>query len=92
MGLPYSPKATCSGGMVLSTKCHADNSTERDAKGKLLVGYTALADHAFHSSLGYNQWMDNSPTGLFVAADGVTQTGLNPQKPWVQSHGHNGKW
>src|SRR6266568_6264937 len=25
-GMPYSPKATCSGGSVLGTSCHADNN------------------------------------------------------------------
>ena len=55
-----------------------------------MVGYTKLADHAFHAALGYNEWMDNSDKALFMV-NGM-QTGLNPQKPWLQSHGHNGKW
>jgi hypothetical protein len=85
-GMPYSPKQTCTGGGLVS--CHGG-----------YAGYTKLADHAFHASLGYNEWMDNDPTGLFIGngAPGSlvpngTQTGLNPQKPWLQSHGHNGKW
>ncbi len=89
-GMPYSPKATCSGGSVLGTSCHADNNHSNMSNGKPMVGYTALADHAFHAALGYNEWMDNSDKALFMV-DGV-QTGLNPQKPWLQSHGHNGKW
>jgi hypothetical protein len=84
-GMPYSPKQTCSTATpgINTGACH---------------DYTALADHAFHASLGFNEWMDNDPSGLFIgdgsaggAADGI-QTGLNPQKPWLQSHGHNGKW
>ena len=97
-GMPYSPKATCSGGSITSTKCHADNTTEKNKNGTPVIGYTALADHAFHAALGYNEWMDNSNSGLFKtsiakgdATDGMT-TSLNPQKPWLQSHGHNGKW
>jgi hypothetical protein len=90
-GMPYSPKQTCTGGGVNSTKCHADNTTEKKAGSATpLVGYTAMADHAFHAALGYNEWMDNSDKALFMV-DGI-QTGLNPQKPWLQSHGHNGKW
>jgi hypothetical protein len=96
-GFPYSPKQTCSGGGVDSTRCHSDNSTDKNAAGKTLKGYTALADHAFHASLGLNEWMDNSPSGLFLSTGelGVpagTQTGLAANKPWTQSHGHNGKW
>ena len=55
----------------------------------------------------YPQYVGNDPSGLFISngstfpqasPDGTssvpagTQTGLNPQKPWLQSHGHNGKW
>ena len=81
-GMPYSPKQTCMGGGNLS--CHTTGNTVG------LKSYTDLAEHAFHSSLGINEWMDNSISGLFME-DGK-QTGLNPQKPWLQSHGHNGKW
>ena len=98
-GMPYSPKQTCSGGGIQSGQCHSDNTAATNsATGKKLTGYTTLADHAFHAALGYNEWMDNDPSGLFIS-DGTggivpkgTQTGLNPQKPWLQSHGHNGKW
>lgn len=91
-GFPYSPKQTCTGGGAVkadgTAACHGG-----------IAGYSKLADHAFHAALGYNEWMDNDPTGLFIG-DGSTgslvskgtQTGLNPQKPWLQSHGHNGKW
>jgi hypothetical protein len=89
-GMPYSPKATCTGGGVQTGTCHADNTAAKNSAGKTVVGYTALADHAFHAALGYNEWMDNSDKALFMV-DGK-QTGLNPQKPWLQSHGHNGKW
>lgn len=85
-GMPYSPKQTCNAGT-----CHGGEA-----------GYAKLAKHAFHSALGWNEWMDNDPSGLFISpsdhvVNGATikagvQTGLNPQKPWLQSHGHNGKW
>ncbi|QWV96409.1 cytochrome C [Geomonas nitrogeniifigens] len=85
-GMPYSPKQTCTGGGA--TNCHGG-----------YAGYDQLSKHAFHAALGWNEWMDNDPSGLFIG-DGSndslvpkgTQTGLNPQKPWLQSHGHNGKW
>lgn len=90
-GMPYSPKQTCSGGNAQvngAATCHGG-----------YAGYEKLSKHAFHAALGWNEWMDNDPTGFFIGdgsagslvAQGV-QTGLNPQKPWVQSHGHNGKW
>ncbi len=96
-GFPYSPKQTCMGGGNLS--CH----TPGNSAG--LKSYDELSKHAFHAALGFNEWMDNDPSGLFISPDthnlgdpgnttvqaGV-QTGLNPQKPWLQSHGHNGKW
>jgi len=86
-GFPYSPKQTCSTatpGVNDNFACH---------------NYSNISKHAFHASLGFNEWMDNDPSGYFVG-DGSsgslvaqgTQTGLNPQKPWLQSHGHNGKW
>lgn len=81
-GMPYSPKQTCTGGGNLS--CHTTGNTAN------LKSYADMADNAFHSALGYNEWMDNSDSGLF--SEGGIQTGLNPQKPWLQSHGHNGKW
>lgn len=81
-GMPYSPKQTCTGSGNLS--CHTDGNT------KGLKSYSDLAGHAFHATLGHNEWMDNSDSALFVV-NGI-QTGLNPQKPWLQSHGHNGKW
>jgi hypothetical protein len=91
-GFPYSPKATCGLG-----GCH--DGAALDSKGKVLASYAKLADHAFHAALGFNEWMDNDPSGLFIGDGSVgslvaagTQTGLNPQKPWLQSHGHNGKW
>lgn len=95
-GMPYSPKQTCFGSKDGgATKCHGDDAT----KPKLAKSYTDLADHAFHASLGYNEWMDNDPSGLFIGDGSVgslvpagTQTGLAPTKPWLQSHGHNGKW
>lgn len=85
-GMPYSPKQTCMGmpGQNGTNGCHSPNNTAG------LKSYADLAEHAFHSSLGMNEWMDNSVSGLFME-DGK-QTGLNPQKPWLQSHGHNGKW
>ena len=81
-GMPYSPKQTCTGGG--STNCHSNGNT------KGLKSYSDLAEHAFHASLGINEWMDNSQSGLFM--ENGRQTGLNAQKPWLQSHGHNGKW
>lgn len=85
-GFPYSPKQTCSTatpGVNSNFACH---------------NYSNIAKHAYHSALGFNEWMDNDPSGLFIGdgstggvADGI-QTGLSPQKPWLQSHGHNGKW
>jgi hypothetical protein len=81
-GMPYSPKQTCTGGGNMS--CHSDGNTVG------LKSYSDLANHAFHSALGYNEWMDNSDSGLFM--ENGKQTGLNPQKPWLQSHAHNGKW
>jgi len=85
-GLPYSPKQSCSFATpgVNTGTCH---------------DYSNISQHAFHASLGFNEWMDNDPSGLWIG-DGSTgslvpkgtQTGLNPQKPWLQSHGHNGKW
>ena len=110
MGLPYSPKQTCGlggchDGLTVQDEKNATLTGLRYTisagskyYGKKLAGYEALADHAFHAALGFNEWMDNSPSGLFIstgASDLVpagTQTGLNPQKPWLQSHGHNGKW
>lgn len=92
MGVPYSPKQTCGMG-----GCHDGSTLQNGAtvsakyKGKALKSYDDLASHAYHASLGLNEWMDNSDTGLFATASGK-QTGLNPQKPWLQSHGHNGKW
>ena len=86
-GMPYSPKQTCTGGGNLA--CHSTGSTAI-YNGKPLKSYADMADKSFHSALGYNEWMDNSDSGLFTEA-GI-QTGLNPQKPWLQSHGHNGKW
>lgn len=84
-GFPYSPKQTCSG--AGNASCH---------------NYSNISKHAYHATLGFNEWMDNDPSGLFISPDthvvnGATinagvQTGLNPQKPWLQSHGHNGKW
>lgn len=88
-GFPYSPKQTCMGGGSLG--CHTPGNTAG------LKSYDDLSKHAFHASLGFNEWMDNDQSGLFIG-DGTgvtpagTQTGLNPQKPWLQSHGHNGKW
>lgn len=81
-GMPYSPKQTCMGGGSLS--CHTTGNTAG------LKSYDDLAKHAFHATLGMNEWMDNSDAALFVVNG--KQTGLNPQKPWLQSHGHNGKW
>ncbi|MCM2356894.1 MAG: cytochrome C [Geobacteraceae bacterium] len=86
-GLPYSPKQTCFGSKDGgATKCHGDDP----ANPKLKANYNDLAEHAFHAELGFGQWMDNSASGRLVNA-GV-QTGLALNKPWVQSHGHNGKW
>jgi hypothetical protein len=84
-GMPYSPKQTCTGGGNLS--CHSDGNTVG------LKPYSKLADHAFHSQMGENEWMDNNSASnmSFIDNNGI-QTGLNPQKPWLQSHGHNGKW
>ncbi|HYS43748.1 MAG TPA: hypothetical protein VEM32_07175 [Geobacteraceae bacterium] len=99
-GFPYSPKQTCMGGGSMS--CHTPGN------GAGLKSYDELSKHAFHASLGFNEWMDNNPDGLFISSqtytlptgagqasvtvNAGTQTGLNPQKPWLQSHGHNGKW
>ena len=85
-GMPYSPKQTCMGmpGANGTNNCHSNGNTAG------LKSYSDLAEHAFHATLGINEWMDNSASGLFIE-DGI-QTGLNPQKPWLQSHGHNGKW
>lgn len=85
-GMPYSPKQTCMGGYdgVTANNCHSPGNNAG------LKSYTDLAEHAFHASLGINEWMDNSQSGLFM--ENGKQTGLNPQKPWLQSHGHNGKW
>ena len=82
-GMPYSPKQTCTGAGMLGN-CHSTGNSAG------LKSYDDMANKSFHSSLGYNEWMDNSDTGLFM--EGNKQTGLNPQKPWLQSHGHNGKW
>jgi hypothetical protein len=81
-GMPYSPKQTCTGGGNMS--CHTTGNTVN------LKSYADMSEKAFHSALGYNEWMDNSDSGMFI--EGGRQTGLNPQKPWLQSHGHNGKW
>ena len=81
-GMPYSPKQTCMGGN--NTACHTPGNTVG------LKTYFDMSENAYHASLGLPEWMDNSDTGLFME-NGV-QTGLNPQKPWLQSHGHNGKW
>jgi hypothetical protein len=98
-GFPYSPKATCTGGGVQSGRCHSDNTTDHKTGSTTpLKGYTNLSEHAFHAELGFNEWMDNSDHALFVStgsSDGFpagTQTGLAATKPWLQSHGHNGKW
>ncbi len=95
-GFPYSPKQTC--GLA---GCHDGKTTVSGTgtkyDGTVLKSYDDLSKHAFHASLGFNEWMDNDQSGLFIG-DGTgvtpagTQTGLNPQKPWLQSHGHNGKW
>jgi hypothetical protein len=95
-GMPYSPKQTCFGDQMDGTACHG--TTQSGASAKLQVTYDNLSKHAYHAGLGAKEWMDNSPSGLFVStgnADLVpagTQTGLAANKPWVQSHGHNGKW
>lgn len=81
-GMPYSPKQTCMGGGNLG--CHTPNNT------KGLKSYTDMSKGAYHATLGMSEWMDNSASGLFM--ENGKQTGLNPQKPWLQSHGHNGKW
>jgi hypothetical protein len=86
-GLPYSPKQTCFGSKDGVTKCHGDDPSNPLLKAK----YSDLSEHAFHSALGFNEWMDNSTDGRLTTVDGV-QTGLAANKPWVQSHGHNGKW
>jgi len=91
-GMPYSPKQTCG-----ATGCHDGATVQSGANlsskwvGQILKSYDDLAQHAYHASLGMQEWMDNSVDALFVDAAGK-QTGLNPQKPWLQSHGHNGKW
>ena len=88
-GLPYSPKQTCFGNGMNNqgaVKCHGDVSTDP----KLKAGYKDLSEHAFHAALGFQEWMDNSDSGRLMN-NGV-QTGLALNKPWVQSHGHNGKW
>ena len=81
-GMPYSPKQTCMGGGSMS--CHTTGNTVG------LKSYDDMSKNAYHASLGLAEWMDNSDTGLFM--ENGKQTGLNPQKPWLQSHGHNGKW
>ena len=81
-GFPYSPKQTCTGGGNLS--CHTPGNT------KGLKSYTDMSKGAYHATLGTAEWMDNSVSAGFM--EGGKQTGLNPQKPWLQSHGHNGKW
>ncbi|WP_243372498.1 hypothetical protein [Geotalea sp. SG265] len=75
-GFPYSPKATCG-------SCH-NGTTVAPSTGKVLKSYEALADHAFHSALGANEWND-SPTGGF-------DTTVNRQKPWNQTKAMWGKW
>lgn len=88
-GMPYSPKQTCFGsqqqadGTMMS--CHGNGT------GVLAKSYDDLAKHAYHAELGFNEWMDNSDNARFADTNGV-QTGLAANKPWVQSHGHNGKW
>ncbi len=82
MGLPYSPKQTCMGGGSMG--CHTPGNTVG------LKSYTDMSKGAYHATLGTAEWMDNSDSGLFM--ENGKQTGLNPQKPWLQSHGHNGKW
>lgn len=92
-GMPYSPKQTCfsnafNDGMgTAAVKCHGGDASNP----KLKATYAGLSEHAFHAALGWNEWMDNTPSGTFVDAAGK-QTGLATSKPWVQSHGHNGKW
>lgn len=90
-GMPYSPKQTCFGGQQQPDgsimKCHGDDA----ANPKLKASYDDLSKHAYHATLGYNEWMDNSDHARFATTDGK-QTGLAATKPWVQSHGHNGKW
>lgn len=89
-GLPYSPKQTCFNGggkYAAGTKCHGDDASNP----KLKASYTDLSEHAFHAALGFQEWMDNTDSGRFIDASGK-QTGLALNKPWVQSHGHNGKW
>ncbi len=98
-GMPYSPKQTCFGGQQQADgsimACHG---TTDSGNSKLAKSYDDLSKHAYHAALGFNEWMDNSQGGRFVSsgpADLVpagTQTGLAANKPWVQSHGHNGKW
>jgi len=90
-GMPYSPKQTCGlGGCHDGTTVQTGATLSAKYQGQVLKSYSDLADHAFHATLGFNEWMDNSNSGLFI--EGGKQTGLNPQKPWLQSHGHNGKW
>ena len=84
-GFPYSPKQTCFG----AVGCHGDSASTNP---KLTKNYDDLSKHAFHSSLGFNEWMDNDYNGDGLFMKNGIQTGLNPQKPWLQSHGHNGKW
>lgn len=81
-GMPYSPKQTCMGGGSMG--CHTPGNTVG------LKSYTDMSKGAYHATLGTAEWMDNSDSGLFM--ENGKQTGLNPQKPWLQSHGHNGKW
>ncbi|QWV92406.1 cytochrome C [Geomonas oryzisoli] len=93
-GMPYSPKQTCFGDQN-GVACHGNTAA---GNSKLAKSYDDLSKHAYHAALGFNEWMDNSKGGLFVSTgtdDLVpkgTQTGLASNKPWVQSHGHNGKW
>ncbi|QXE90971.1 cytochrome C [Geomonas subterranea] len=93
-GMPYSPKQTCFGDQG-TTACHGNAAA---GNSKLAKSYDDLSKHAYHAALGFNEWMDNSKGGLFVSTGDAdllpkgTQTGLAANKPWVQSHGHNGKW
>ena len=89
-GMPYSPKQTCFGDQVqngLTVACHGNTGSSNT---KIQKTYNDLSQHAFHSMMGRNEMMDNSVSGLFM--ENGKQTGLNPQKPWVQNHGMDGKW
>ena len=52
--------------------------------------YDKIADHAFHSALGRNEWKDTIANGSTISHDGAFDS--SKVKPWTQTTAMFGKW